>query len=406
MALASRRVGVDTRSAGVHKAVAQRVDEILDHEPAEALTTPVSSTAPSKRAALHVLAVLVVLAITVTGVVAVRQWWLVGRYMVTTDDAYVGARAAVLSPKVSGYVSEILAADNAAVKVGDLIARIDAGDYILAVKTAQGQLETQRAAVTRIARQVEAQRTLVTQAQAQVDAAKAGAVKAALDLKRQTELAARKINTVVSLDTAQAADLQAKAAVAAAIAAVGNAEATIAVLAAQQAEAETNVRSAEIGVTKADRDLSFTEIRAPIDGFLGNRGMQVGDYVQPTQRLASLVPLTGIFVEANFKETQLARIIVGQPVRITVDAHGDDVIEGRVASLAPASGAVFSLLPPDNATGNFTKIVQRVAVRIALPPDVVARGGLKPGMSVVVRIDTRTVQPSEPSAGRATSSIR
>ncbi len=384
----------------------------MDHVP-QNLTTAAAQSRQTMRMLVRLCLVLAFSAAAVAGGVIGRQWWLVGRFMVTTDDAYVGARAAILSPKVSGYVAEILLPDNTAVKVGDLIARIDAGDYQLALQTAQGQLATQRAAVVRIGRQIEAQRALVAQAAAQVDAAKAIAVRAALDLKRQAELAVRKINTAAALDSAQANDLQAKAAVVAATAAVNNAEANTAVFLAQQLEAETSVRLAEIGVAKAERDLSFTEIRAPIEGVLGNRGMQVGDYVQPAQRLASLVPMQALFVDANFKETQLARLKIGQIVQISVDAHVRDVIQGRVISMAPASGAVFSLLPPDNATGNFTKVVQRVAVRIELPPEAIARANLKPGMSVVVRVDTRTDgQPGtetptlDTSPARATSSIR
>jgi membrane fusion protein, multidrug efflux system len=383
----------------------------LDEAPKD-LTLNAAKPRSWARVFLQMALVVVVSGLAVAGVVVGRQWWHHGRYFVTTDDAYVGARAAILSPKVSGYVSDILIADNAPVKVGDLIARIDAGDYKLALQSAQGQLEAQQAAVVRFGRQIEAQRALVAQANAQVEAAKAGAVRAGLELKRQSELALRKINTVAALDSAQANDLQAKAAVVSAISAVANAEANTAVTLAQQKEAEALVRLAEISVAKAERDLSFTEIRAPIDGILGNRGMQVGDYVQPTQRLASLVPIQSIFVEANFKETQVARLQVGQRVRISVDAHARDVIEGQVLSLAPASGAVFSLLPPDNATGNFTKIVQRIAARIALPPDAIARANLKPGMSVVVSVDTRTgpaaaaPMPLDPVPSRATSSIR
>ncbi len=370
-----------------------------------------------KRVFSLLIAILSLAAAVFVGVPLGEQWWHVGRFMVTTDDAYIATRAANLSPKVSGYVVEILIPDHASVKSGDLIARIDAGDYKLALGTAQIQLETQRAVVARIGRQVEAQRALVAHAEAQANAANALAARAALDLRRQTELAARKINSAAALDSAEAADLQAKAAVSAASAAIANAVANTTVLVAQQTEAETMIRLAEIGVAKAERDLSFTEIRAPIDGILGNRGMQVGDYVQPTQRLASLVPMHAIFIEANFKETQLARLKVGHVVRVTVDAHAGEQFEGHILSMSPASGAVFSLLPPDNATGNFTKIVQRIAVRIALPPEVIARATLRPGMSVVVAVDTRTpgtpdapgisvAPPASASPARATSSIR
>jgi membrane fusion protein (multidrug efflux system) len=161
------------------------------------------------------------------------------------------------------------------------------------------------------------------------------------------------------------------------------------VLRAQQQEATGTLKELQTAAAKAERDLSFTEIRAPIDGVIGNRAMQVGDYVQPGQRLAALVPLTGVYVDANFKETQLQGLRPGQPVTISVDALPDHDVTGTVASVSPASGSVFSLLPPDNATGNFTKIVQRLAVRITLPPDVADKRLLRPGMSVVASVNTK-----------------
>jgi membrane fusion protein (multidrug efflux system) len=165
------------------------------------------------------------------------------------------------------------------------------------------------------------------------------------------------------------------------------------VLKAQQEEATRTLRQLNTAQEKAERDLSFTIIRAPFDGVVGNRAVQVGDYVQPTQRLASLVPLDAVYVDAKFKETQLARLRPGQPVIITVDALPGRKIEGRVASLAPASGSVFSLLPPDNATGNFTKIVQRLPVRILVPAEMAEQGMLRPGMSVVASVNTKPGAP-------------
>lgn len=331
-------------------------------------------------AALAAIAALVYLA---------TNWWATGRYLISTDDAYVAVRAATLAPKVGGYVAAISVADNAAVKAGDLIARIDPGDYALAVRAAREAAETQRAVIARIVKQSEAQRSVISQSQAQILAAKAAAIKAAQDMKRQTELATRKINSAQALDAAQSANEQAKAAVGASEAAFAAANGALAVFEAQRTEAESQLRQAETVVAKAERDLTFTELRAPFDGVIGNRAAQIGDYLQPSQRFASLVPLDGIYIDANFKETQLARLKPGQRVRITVDADADKAMEGHVESFAPAAGSVFALLPPDNATGNFTKIVQRVAVRIALPPDQRQLGLLRPGMSVVVSVNTK-----------------
>ena len=167
------------------------------------------------------------------------------------------------------------------------------------------------------------------------------------------------------------------------------------VLKAQQREAARTLDEPKTAQAQAERDLSFAVIRAPVDGVFSNRAVQTGDYVQVGQRIASLVPLSDVYIDANFKETQLALIEPGQPVSISVDALPDDAIKGRVESLSPASGAVFSLLPPDNATGNFTKIVQRLPVRIAVPAAVAAQRMLRPGMSVVVSVDTKPGHATE-----------
>jgi membrane fusion protein, multidrug efflux system len=329
------------------------------------------------------------------------NWWTTGRHHVTTDDASISARTATLAPKVAGYITEVTVADHASVKTGDVIARIDTGDYQLAIRAARDTTDTQRAAIARIGQQMTAQQSLVDQAKAQVSAAQAASLKASQDMKRQQELATRKINSAQALDQAQAANEQGKANAAAAAAGLQAAIATVGVLDAQRTEAASLLRQAETALVKAERDLTFTEIRAPFDGVIGNRAMQVGDFVQPAQRLASLVPAHAIYIDANFKETQVARIKPGQRAMITVDALGDAIIEGVVESVSPASGSVFSLLPPDNATGNFTKIVQRVPVRIALPAHAVQGGQLRLGMSVIVRVDTRQRRENGPAPGPA-----
>jgi membrane fusion protein (multidrug efflux system) len=322
-----------------------------------------------------------------------HYWWTTGRYYVSTDDAYVGAKNATLSPKVSGYISDIVVADNARVAAGDVIARIDDGDYRLAVQTARDQIAVQQAAIERLGRQAAAQQAAVDQARAQLASAQAGSTRADLELKRQQDLAARQINSKQSLEQAQASYDQSVAAVQSAQAAIESAEANVEVLKAQQEEARRTLQQYRTSLAKAERDLSFTVIRAPFDGVIGNRAVQVGDYVQPTQRLASLVPLDAIYIDANFKETQLAKVHPGQPVSIAVDAFPDRKVEGKVVSVAPASGSVFSLLPPDNATGNFTKIVQRLPVRILVPAAVAEQSLLRPGMSVVVSVNTKPGAP-------------
>ena len=317
------------------------------------------------------------------------HWFTTGRFIVSTDDAYVHADATTLAAKVSGYVSAIGVADNTYVHAGDVIARIDDGDYRLASDTARDKLATQQATVARIGKQIEAQKASVAQAKAQLASAQAVETRTQSELKRQQELAAKQFASRQTLELAQSNRDQAVAGVQSAQAALDSAIANIDVLTAQRQEAARQEQELKTALAKAERDLSFTVIRAPIDGVIGNRAMQVGDFVQTGQRLASLVPLSDVYIDANFKETQLSRLKPGQPVSISVDALNGHDITGTVASVSPASGSVFSLLPPDNATGNFTKIVQRLTVRIRLPADVTDRRLLRPGMSVVASVNTK-----------------
>ncbi|KAB0266687.1 HlyD family secretion protein [Microvirga brassicacearum] len=327
-------------------------------------------------------------------------WWKTGRFMVSTDDAYVQADITILSAKVSGYVASLAVGQNQSVKAGDLIATIDPGDYGLARQSAMDKLATQRSAIARIGRQIEAERASVAKAEAQIVAAQADAQQAASDFARQQQLAKSDYASKATFESAQAARDRANANVKIAQAALLAAQADVEVLAAQQVEAERVAAELQTALAKADRDLSFTEIRAPVDGIVGNKAVEVGTYVQPGTRLAAIVPLASVHVDANFKETQLAAVKPGQVVHLQVDAYPNHDIRGVIESVAPASGSVFSLLPPENATGNFTKIVQRVPVRIAVGGGVAQQNLLRPGMSVVVDVDTRT------SAGDKTASVR
>jgi membrane fusion protein, multidrug efflux system len=317
------------------------------------------------------------------------HWWTVGRFTETTDDAYVSAHNTTLAAKVAGYVSNIMVEDNSRVRAGDVIATIDDGDFVLAANAARDKVATAQATVDRIGRQIVAQQASVDQAKAQLASAQAAGTRTKLELDRQQSLAQREFASRQTLEQAQSNRDQAVAGVDSAHAALDAAAANVDVLKAQQQEATRTLEELRTALAKAERDLSFTVIRAPVDGVIGNRAVQTGDFVQTGQRLASLVPLDEVYVDANFKETQLAHLRPGQKVAITVDALPDQPIEGTVASLAPASGAVFSLLPPDNATGNFTKIVQRLPVRVSVPADVAAQGKLRPGMSVVVSVNTK-----------------
>jgi membrane fusion protein (multidrug efflux system) len=367
-------------------------DEPVAARPAPARPQPPVATSARKRRLRVVAGVAGVLLLGVGGYYG-QYWWTQGRYLITTDDAYVGAKNATLSPKVSGYIAEVAVEDNAEVAAGDVVARIDDGDYRLAVQNARDQIGVQQATIDRLGRQTTAQIAAVDQAKAQLASAKAGATRAQLELKRQQDLATRQINSRQALEQAEANAEQAVASVQAADAAIAAASANVDVLKAQQEEARRTLQQYQTALAKTERDLSFTVIKAPFDGVIGNRAVQVGDYVQPTQRLASLVPMDAVYIDANFKETQLAGLKPGQPVRISVDALPGRTLEGRVASLAPASGSVFSLLPPDNATGNFTKIVQRLPVRILVPAEVAEQSVLRPGMSVIVSVNTKPGAP-------------
>jgi len=339
------------------------------------------------------------------------DWWAEGRFLVSTDDAYVGADTAVIAAKVSGHIAEVAVADNAAVRAGDLLVRIDDGDYRLAVEAAKDKIATQDATIARIGRQIDAQDALVAQAAAQVAAtdaqiasAKADQQRADLEFDRSQKLADANFGSQQRLEQATADRARAAAATAAAAAAKTSAEAALAgakanldVLKAQRVEAERGRDELVSAEEKAARDLSFTEIRAPFDGVVGNKAVEVGQYAQPGTRLLALVPLKSAYIDANFKETQLGDIRPGEKVDLSIDSFDGRTLPGVVASIAPASGAEFSLLPPDNATGNFTKIVQRVAVRIVVAPETLAEGTLRPGLSVVATVHTRDESEPKPT---------
>jgi membrane fusion protein (multidrug efflux system) len=248
-----------------------------------------------------------------------------------------------------------------------------------------------------MAHQIAAQEAAVAQAKKQFISNQAAARRMELELNRQNALVAHDWSSRQLQEQAQANRDQAIAAVQGAQAAIDSAAANVDVLKGQRQEAISTLNELKTALAKAERDLSFTVIRAPIDGVVGNRAVQTGDYVQTGQKLASLVPLEDIYVTANFKETQVARLRPGQTVSIAVDALPEHAIEGVVESFSPASGAVFSLLPPDNATGNFTKIVQRLPVRIQVPREVAREGLLRPGMSVVVSVNTKNSALAENS---------
>jgi len=358
--------------------------------PAPAVDAPTSAPARSaqksgrRKFVLLGVAALLGLAAASYGVYYV----LVGRFYISTDDAYVRANNSLLAARVAGHITAILPTDNSLVRKGEVIFRIDDGDYKIAVDAARTKIATQQATIDRIGRQIAAQSSAVEQAQANLASAEAGLKRAGLDFDRQQTLNTRGFASHATFEQSEAARDQGVAGVKAAQAAYDNARDMVEVTKAQQAEAQAQLAELQTSLAKAERDLDFTYVRAPVDGIFSNRLINLGDYVALGQRLANLVPLDEVFIDANFKETQLKRIRPGQPVTISVDAYGHRKFAGTVESISPAAGSVFTLLPPDNATGNFTKIVQRLPVRIHVPREVARENLLRAGMSVYATVNT------------------
>jgi membrane fusion protein (multidrug efflux system) len=322
------------------------------------------------------------------------DYWTVGRFMVSTDDAYLHADIAAIAPKIQGYVESIEFHENERVKAGDVLVRLDDGDYRIALDQAKAKITTQEQTLNRIKAQIEAAEASVKQALAEKEAVEATVRNAQVTAERARSLLKTKFASQAQVDDANAALDSATAKLSGADAQIAAAKANVDVLQGQYREAESQMATLRLGVDQARRDLAMTVLKAPYDGIVGNRSVERGELVSPGQKLAAIVPVHSLYVEANLKETQLAEVVPGEKVTISVDAMDGKEIEGTVSSLSPASGSVFSLLPPENATGNFTKVVQRVPVRIDLPADALESGRLRAGLSVVVDIDTRTA-PTE-----------
>jgi membrane fusion protein (multidrug efflux system) len=368
--------------------------------------------APPKRAGLRRLIVpVLILAALGYGARTAYDWFVEGRFLVSTDDAYVGANTSIIAAKAMGHLTAVPVVDNQVVHKSDLLVSIDDGDYQNAVDSARARIGTQDATIARFARQIDAQGAVIAQAEAQVasaaaqvKSAEADVERAALEYDRSYKLAQTNFGSQQRLEQATAdrdrtaATLAAaKASQASTAAALEGAKANLDVLKAQKDEAARQRAELVTALAMAERNLSFTRVLAPFDGVVGNKAAQIGALVQPGTRLMALVPLNDAYVDANFKETQLADIKAGQKVDVAIDALDGRVVAGVVSSISPASGAQFSLLPPDNATGNFTKVVQRVAVRITFPEEVLKAALLRPGLSVVATVHTRDPDAPKPT---------
>jgi membrane fusion protein, multidrug efflux system len=323
------------------------------------------------------------------------DYWTVGRFLVSTDDAYVKADNTTVAPKVSGYLHEVLVSDNERVSAGQVLARIDDRDFKVALEQAKADVAAAEAAVASKRAQLDVQQAIIAAAKATLDVDTASATFATQENKRYTDLAATGYGSVQNAQSAQSRNAGALAAIERDKANLASASKQVELLKAEIAQANAASSRANALQHQAELNLSYTTIVAPIDGVAGNRTLRAGQYVQAGTQLMSLVPASGAYVIANFKETQLTNVQAGQPVDIDVDMFPGKPVHGHVDSLAPASGQEFALLPPDNATGNFTKVVQRIPVKIALDASSVE---LRPGMSVIPTIQTQTHQPPSVSA--------
>jgi membrane fusion protein, multidrug efflux system len=335
----------------------------------------------------------------VLGAVGGWYWWTDWRFLQSTDDAYVQSDVSLISPKVEGYIKEVQIRDNEAVVAGQVLFVIDDRDFAAKLAQAEAALATEEAIVATYASRLKLQQAMIDQAAAMLRSADADLYRAQLDHKRYAALVTSDFASRQKYESAEADSRKADAALGKARAALAAEQNQLAVLESQKLEEEAKLLQARAVLQLARNDLDNTVIRAPVAGIAGNRAGQLGQYVKAGTQLLSLVPLPRVYVTANFKETQLTRMRPGQSAEISVDAYPDQPLRGRVESFAPGSGAQFSLLPPDNATGNFTKIVQRVPVRIAVPADGPLARLLRPGLSVTVTVDTRSDGTAEAGDG-------
>ncbi|WP_213771954.1 HlyD family secretion protein [Bradyrhizobium sp. dw_78] len=326
------------------------------------------------------------------------DYWTVGQYLVSTDDAYVKADNTTIAPKVPGYLHDVLVNDNERVKAGQVLARIDDRDYRVALDQARADVAAAKATVASKQAQLDVQQAVINAAKATIAVDQANVTFAAQDNKRYTDLAATGSGSVQNAQQAQAHIASAQATLERDAANLISAQKQVDLLKAEIVQASAAATRAEATQNQADLNLGYTTITAPIDGVVGNRTLRVGQFVQAGTQLMSVVPVEGAYVVANYKETQLTDVHEGQAVDIAVDMFPGQVVHGHVDSIAPASGQEFALLPPDNATGNFTKVVQRIPVKIALDTARDSAVELRPGMSVIPTIETRSSNTSREAA--------
>ncbi len=354
---------------------------------APAFVPPPASGGTLARLALPLFAALMALAFVA---LATLRWdeWVGAAAIQTTNDAYVKADTTQMSSRVAGEVLNVAVSDFQRIKAGDLLVQIDPADYQAQVAQAEAGVDAAQAAFDNLANQIELQYATIAQAEAQQASAQAQELEARQEQDRQQALTQTEAGTRQRLEQAIAAYARAQADVRASRAQIAAQRHQLEVLSGTRKQRAADIESARAALAAARLKLGYTRIAAPFDGVVGQREVQPGDYVNIGSNLIDVVPLPDVYVIANYKETQLTHVMPGQPVDITVDTFSREKLHGRVERIAPASGSQFALLPPDNATGNFTKVVQRIPVRIALDKGQKLLERLLPGMSVETRIHT------------------
>ncbi len=342
----------------------------------------------------QIILLLAAIPFVVTAGLYVHHWWTVGRFIEMTDDAYVGGNVTEISPHVSGFISEIAVADNQQVHKGQLLIRLASPDFQAARGRAAALVQQERASIANLRAKIALQRSLILQAEANLAASRDQARFDAQDAARYRALARLGAGSVQESQRSATASRAAQAQILAAQAQVTASRAQLKVLAAGVREAEASLLQARAQLRTTELNLGYTEIRSPVDGYVGDRSAEVGAYVTAGTQLLSIVPARGLWVDANFKEDDIARMRPGDAVTVVPDVDPDHAFHGHLASVAPATGAVFSVIPPQNATGNFTKIVQRVPVRIVLDGMGADFGLLRPGLSVTAEVNIHTRLPA------------
>jgi membrane fusion protein (multidrug efflux system) len=368
---------------------------------AQPVTAPTSAAKPKKppNPMVRIIMLLILLVVLVVAGIFLFGWWTHGRFVQNTNDAYLKADQVTVAPKVTGYVEAVYVADNQAVQAGQPLVKIDAASYDATLAAQDAAVAGRQADIEAAQRQVTEQQAVVDQANAKLKGAQDAAAYAAHEADRFKLLSSQGVETQQRYAQAVNEREQTDATVATDRAAISQAQRQVATLQAQITQGQAQLKAAQAQTKSAQINLGDTLLRASVAGRIGDKSVRVGQLVQPGARLMSVVPVQDVYLVANFKETQIGRMKVGQAATVKIDAFGDRKIDAVIDSFAPGTGAQFALLPPENATGNFTKIVQRVPVRFRLRPPSDLRDRILPGLSATVAVDT-TKEPEQQRPAR------